>query len=86
MPRTYAVLSLINFIPKLLDVKMIKIVLQNDVSRKLIVLFLSYQNAANAIDEILPKLDEPPGQVQFRKIFKCCGYNLSLIARTTMHD
>ena len=54
MPRTYAVLSLIDFIPKFLDVKMIKIVLQNDVSRKLIVLFLSYQNAANAIDEILP--------------------------------
>ena len=71
----YAVLSLIDFIPKLLDVKMIKIVLQNDVSRKLIVLFLSYQNATNAIDEILPKLDEPPGaRVQFRKIFKRYGY------------
>ena len=32
---------------------------QNDVSRKLIVLFLSHQNATKAIDEILPKLDEP---------------------------
>ena len=74
MPPTYAVLSLIDFIPKLHDVKMIKIVLQNDVSRKLIVLFLSYQNATNAIDEILPKLDKPPGRVQFRKIFKRYGY------------